>query len=265
MDPSRALTADFCHRRRALHTDWKCVWASYGRTRAALSEGRLSVFSSLGSLTRCFRHCRETRSGPWPSPFSAISLYTQDFCWPSPCFWRRPFSVLARRCRRQFVDVGLVTAEEFNDSTLRSIAESSGEIPARPNSFWYCWRYALSVTNLTSMAVHVSTWYALRPDSGITVTWAGWWLVLFCVPLMQFLILRWLWRSFLWAQFLWRMNRLKLQLVPTHPDQAAGLAFVGEVQQYFASYCLRSRSPLPASWPMASSTMVSRSRTLRRS
>ena len=84
------------------------------------------------------------------------------------------------------------------------------------------------------MAVHVSTWYAVRTDSGITVTWAGWWLVLFCVPLMQFLILRWLWRSFLWAQFLWRMNRLKLQLVPIHPDQAAGLAFVGEVQQYFA-------------------------------
>jgi hypothetical protein len=84
------------------------------------------------------------------------------------------------------------------------------------------------------MAVHVSTWYAVRTDSGITMTWAGWWFVIFCVPLMQFLILRWLWRAFLWAQFLWRMNRLKLRLVPTHPDQAAGLAFVGEVQQYFA-------------------------------
>jgi hypothetical protein len=51
---------------------------------------------------------------------------------------------------------------------------------------------------------------------------------------MQFLILRWLWRLFLWAQFLWRIDRLKLRLVPIHPDQAAGLAFVGEVQQYFA-------------------------------
>jgi hypothetical protein len=94
--------------------------------------------------------------------------------------------------------------------------------------------YVLSVANLISMAVHVSTWYAVRTDSGITMTWAGWWFVIFCVPLMQFLILRWLWRSFLWAQFLWRMNRLRLQLMPTHPDRAAGLAFVGEVQQYFA-------------------------------
>jgi hypothetical protein len=94
--------------------------------------------------------------------------------------------------------------------------------------------YALTVSNLISTAVHVSTWYAVRTVSGIAMTWAGWWFVLLCVPLMLFLILRWLWRSFLWAQFLWRMNRLRLQLVPTHPDQAGGLAFVGEAQQYFA-------------------------------
>jgi hypothetical protein len=93
--------------------------------------------------------------------------------------------------------------------------------------------YAITVVNLRLTAVHVSTWYALRTVSGIALTWAGWWLVLFCVPLMQFLTLRWLWRLFLWAQFLWRMNCLKLQLVPTHPDGAGGLAFVGDTQQYF--------------------------------
>jgi hypothetical protein len=79
----------------------------------------------------------------------------------------------------------------------------------------------------------VSTWYAVRSDSGVTLTWAGWWFAFFCVPLMQFLMLRWLWRLFLWAQFLWRMNRLELQLTPAHPDEAGGLAFVGEAQQYF--------------------------------
>jgi hypothetical protein len=133
-----------------------------------------------------------------------------------------------------FVDSGLVTAEDFKqfdaaiDIGLKSRDSGAAELVL------VLLAYAFSVINLISMAVHVSTWYAVRTDSGITMTWAGWWLVLFCVPLMQFLILRWLWRSFLWAQFLWRMNRLKLQLVPTHPDQAAGLAFVGEVQQYFA-------------------------------
>jgi hypothetical protein len=133
-----------------------------------------------------------------------------------------------------FVDSGLVAAEDFGkfdaaiDLGLRWRDSGAAELVL------VLLAYALSVANLTSMAVHVSTWYAVRTDSGITMTWAGWWFVIFCVPLMQFLILRWLWRSFLWAQFLWRMSRLKLQLVPTHPDQSAGLAFVGEVQQYFA-------------------------------
>jgi hypothetical protein len=45
--------------------------------------------------------------------------------------------------------------------------------------------------------------------------------------------LRWLWRFLLWAQFLWRTSRLNLQLTPTHPDEAGGLAFVGESQRFF--------------------------------
>jgi hypothetical protein len=57
--------------------------------------------------------------------------------------------------------------------------------------------------------------------------------VLFCVPLFQFLVLRWLWWQFLWGQFLWRVSKLHLQLIPTHPDEAAGLAFVGEAQRSF--------------------------------
>ena len=93
--------------------------------------------------------------------------------------------------------------------------------------------YTITRVTLVSMAVHVSTWYALRTSSGISLTWAGWWFVLFCVPLFQFLGLRWLWRLFLWAQFLVRMNRLNLRLIPTHPDEAGGVGFVGEAQRYF--------------------------------
>jgi hypothetical protein len=104
--------------------------------------------------------------------------------------------------------------------------------------------YTITVVNSISTAVHVSTWYAMRTVSGIALTWAGWWLVLFCVPLMQFLILRWLWYLFLWTQFLWRMNRLTLQLIPTHPDEAGGLAFVGEAQQYFGIVLFAFSTPV---------------------
>jgi hypothetical protein len=93
--------------------------------------------------------------------------------------------------------------------------------------------YTFTAVSLVSTAIHVSTWYAERSVAGVLLTWAGWWFVLFCVPLFQFLTLRWLWRLFLWAQFLWRMNNLDLQLVPTHPDEAGGLAFVGESQRFF--------------------------------
>ena len=93
--------------------------------------------------------------------------------------------------------------------------------------------YIGTLTTQTSLSIHVSTWYALRTESGVSHTWAGWWLILICIPLFQFLTIRWLYRQFLWGQFLWRMSRLNLQLVPTHPDGAGGIAFVGEVQRFF--------------------------------
>lgn len=94
--------------------------------------------------------------------------------------------------------------------------------------------YALAVMFFFSRAVHVSTWYATHTGTGVTPTLAGWWLVLFCTPLLQFLLLRWIWRIFLWFRFLNRISKLNLNLYPTHPDQAGGLGFVGEAQRFFS-------------------------------
>jgi hypothetical protein len=93
--------------------------------------------------------------------------------------------------------------------------------------------YCLSIVAFRMTAVHVDTWYASRTGDGMAFTWAGWWLVGFCMPLFQFLILRWLWRLFLWFQFLGRVRTLDLQLFPTHPDEAGGLGFIGDAQRYF--------------------------------
>lgn len=82
-------------------------------------------------------------------------------------------------------------------------------------------------------SVNVSTWYALQTDAGSSVTFAGWWLLLFCVPLLQFLEMRWLWRLFLWFRFLAQVRSLDIQLFPTHPDHAGGIGFVGEAQRFF--------------------------------
>ncbi len=94
--------------------------------------------------------------------------------------------------------------------------------------------YALAFSFFVERAVHVSTWYATRTDSGISPTLAGWWLLLFCIPLLQFLVLRWIWRIFLWFRLLNRISRFDLNLYPTHPDEAGGLGFVGETQRLFS-------------------------------
>src|SRR5437763_8237671 len=36
-----------------------------------------------------------------------------------------------------------------------------------------------------------------------------------------------MWRLALWTRFLWLMSQLDLRLVPSHPDHAAGLGFIG--------------------------------------
>jgi hypothetical protein len=93
--------------------------------------------------------------------------------------------------------------------------------------------YVFAYIAFEETAVPIDTWYATRVDGHESLTWAGIWLMVFCVPLLQFLILRWLWRLFLWFQFLSRVRKLDLQLYPTHPDSAGGLGFVGEAQRFF--------------------------------
>jgi len=93
--------------------------------------------------------------------------------------------------------------------------------------------YAFSFVAFKMTAIRSTSWYETHTDTGGSLTWAGWWLIGFCTPLFQFLMLRWLWRLFLWFQFLARVHKLDLQLYPTHPDKAAGLGFVGEAQRFF--------------------------------
>lgn len=62
---------------------------------------------------------------------------------------------------------------------------------------------------------------------------AGQWYWIVCLTLFRFLMIRWLWRLALWCYFLWRVSRLQLNLVPTHPDYAAGLGYLEVVQAHF--------------------------------
>lgn len=64
------------------------------------------------------------------------------------------------------------------------------------------------------------------------------WVWIFCITVFRFLILRWLWRLGLWTFFLWRLSRLELRLIPTHPDNAAGLGYLQVVHTHFTPLVL---------------------------
>lgn len=81
----------------------------------------------------------------------------------------------------------------------------------------------------TDLPSSVSTWRSVTGGPG-SLTWAGWWYAMICMPLFQFLVCRWGWRLLVWGWVLWKMARLDLQLVPIHPDLAGGLGGLGTTQ-----------------------------------
>ena len=79
----------------------------------------------------------------------------------------------------------------------------------------------------SQMALEAATWYAAVVDGQHRYSLAGYWYAYVSIPVFQFLLLRWYFRIFIWARFLWQVSRMDLHLVPTHPDRAAGLGFLG--------------------------------------
>ena len=77
------------------------------------------------------------------------------------------------------------------------------------------------------------TWYALRGGRW-NLTPAGYWYVFVSLPIFQFILLRWYMRLLIWFRFLWQVNRIELNLVPTHPDRCGGLSFLGKSSYAYA-------------------------------
>jgi hypothetical protein len=83
------------------------------------------------------------------------------------------------------------------------------------------------------VALEAATWYAIPTADGYTLTLAGMWYGFVSLPLFQFLLLRWYFRIFVWARLLWQVSRIKLSLLPTHPDRLGGLGFLAETVRGF--------------------------------
>ena len=66
------------------------------------------------------------------------------------------------------------------------------------------------------------------------LTRAGYWFAFACVPIFQFVWLRWYIRILIWFWFMFRVSHIRLQLLAAHPDRAGGLGFLGKSSYAFA-------------------------------
>jgi len=128
---------------------------------------------------------------------------------------------------RRFVDRRIVPAAEMSRfySAVDRAVKLRNSITLEVALLFIVYTVGLWVWN-GRVAINVATWYA-RPGGRWHLTPAGIWYVFVSIPILQFILLRWYVRFFIWYRFLWNVARIKLHLIPTHPDRAGGLAFVG--------------------------------------
>ena len=74
------------------------------------------------------------------------------------------------------------------------------------------------------------------------------WYALVAVPIVQVLLLRWLWQWAIWSYLLLRLSRVKLAVIATHPDHAAGIGFLGTPISAFAFLVGAAATTRAAGW-----------------
>ncbi len=136
---------------------------------------------------------------------------------------------------RQFPDRQLISADgvkQFNaalDSSIRLrnsvLAELLLVALVYGVGVLIIWRHFL--------ALNMATWYGTPSVAGTRLSFAGMWYGYVSLPIFQFLLCRWYFRLGIWARFLWQVSRIKLNLIPAHPDGNAGLGFLSNTAYAF--------------------------------
>jgi hypothetical protein len=83
----------------------------------------------------------------------------------------------------------------------------------------------LSLEQVTGLGA--TTWHTTWVGGELRLSASGLWYGFVAIPLVQFFVLRWVWRLVIWTLFLWDVSQLRLNLLATHTDEAAGLGFLG--------------------------------------
>jgi hypothetical protein len=137
---------------------------------------------------------------------------------------------------REFTVRGLVPQPQngkFQDAIRSSLRLLSSFMPELCILFFV---YAIGILVIWNhyISLDVPTWYSTPVRDGSKLSIAGYWYVFVSLPIFQFLLLRWLFRVLVWWKFLWHMARIKLSLMPTHPDRLGGIGFIAHSVAAFA-------------------------------
>jgi len=129
---------------------------------------------------------------------------------------------------RRFVERRIVLPEDLPrfHNAIESAIRLRNSIPVEVGLLVLVYTFGLWLWH-SRIGIDASTWYAM-PGGRWHLTPAGYWYVFVSIPVLQFILLRWYLRLFIWFRFLWHVSRINLNLIPTHPDRSAGLAFLGK-------------------------------------
>jgi hypothetical protein len=92
------------------------------------------------------------------------------------------------------------------------------------------------------------SWAVSRETGRLRLGFGGWWFLFVVRPVFTFSLLYWVWRLVVAIVLFWRITHLDLRLVPTHPDRAGGLGFLGRGPFAFSPVVLAMSAVIASHW-----------------
>jgi hypothetical protein len=124
------------------------------------------------------------------------------------------------------------------DAALASAARLRNSVIAEVLLIAFVYGVGVLLIWRQNLALNTATWFANPSAGDLRLSLAGRWYGYVSLPIFQFLLLRWYFRIFIWGRFLWQVSRIRLNLVPTHPDEVGGLGFLALLTSGFVPLAL---------------------------